>query len=135
MTAKHFTVLLDSFAIVKYWRLKICNQLTRRLHTMTIEIELILTFLNNIAQCVPSPEDESKFKILHSFNFAFLGRVSLKNTPLNPYSDNFLAVSIISCRFQGVYQLCHSEFIIASYASIFCDGFQLHYRMIVHFYS
>ena len=26
----------------------------------------------------------------------FLGRVALKNTPLNPHSDSFLAASIIS---------------------------------------
>ena len=52
------------------------------------------TFLNRITQCVPSPEDESKFKTPHSFNFVFLGRVSLNNTPLNQYSDIFLAASI-----------------------------------------
>ena len=70
------------------------------MHTITIEIELILTFFNCITQCVPSPEDESKFKILHSFNFVLVARVSLKNTPLNPSSDSFLAASIIS-RFES----------------------------------
>ena len=49
---------------------------------------------------VPSPEDESKFKILHSFNFVFVGRVSLKSTLLNQYSDSLLSASIIS-RFEG----------------------------------
>ena len=40
--------LLDSFAIVKYWRLQICNQFTRRLHFINIKVKLILTFLNHI---------------------------------------------------------------------------------------
>ena len=39
------------------------------------------------------------------------------------------------CRFQSMYQLCLSELIITSYTSLFCDGFQLHYCMILHFYS
>ena len=46
------------------------------------------------------PADQSKFKLPQSFNFAFIGRVYLKNTPLNPYSDSFLAASIIS-RFES----------------------------------
>ena len=59
MTAKYLTVLLDSFTIIKYWRPWICNQLTRRLHSITIEIELIHIFLNHISQSVPSPKEWS----------------------------------------------------------------------------
>ena len=47
-----------------------------------------IPFFNHITQCVPSPEDEHKFKIPHSFNFAFLGKVSRKNTPLNSYRQH-----------------------------------------------
>ena len=53
-----------------------------------------------MTQCVPSPEDESKCTIPRSINVAFLGRVSRKNTPLNPYGDSFSATSIIS-RFES----------------------------------
>ena len=31
--------------------------------------------------------------------------------------------------------VCLSEFIITSFTSLFCDGFQLHYCVIAHFYS
>ena len=53
-------------------------------------------FFNHTTPCVPAAEGESKFKMLNSLNFGFLGRESLKNIPLNPKSDSFLAASIIS---------------------------------------
>ena len=79
-----------------------------------------LPFLIQIIKCVSSPEDDSKFKIPHSFNFTFLRTVSLKNTPLNPYSDNFLAASIISRFESGLFGKEHYQL---KYLVSHCNSF------------